>query len=233
MLKNDNKSVIKVLHNQTTIKKIYMNNNVVFEFSELPQGYKRCKYVRTVSGGNYINTGFIPNNYGGNYTLELDVQGVEIPSSNRYMCGTGSPRSCNIRVGTSGQINIYNQSITGSSAVTVVSLTAAEADILNRNTFRVIVRDEDTTTLIKDGVEYSSGNTAKADSTNAYRIGQTTGTNGYDTKIYGWKFYDSNDNLVRNFIPCLDTNDVPCFYDSVNKQTYYNRGSGDFLYELL
>ena len=58
-------------------------------------------------------------------------------------------------------------------------------------------------------------------------------TNGYDTKIYNWKFYDGNNNLVRNFIPCLDTNDVPCFYDSVNKQTYYNRGTGTFDYELL
>ena len=42
-----------------------------------------------------------------------------------------------------------------------------------------------------------------------------------------------NNILIQNLIPCLDDNDVPCFYDSVNKQTHYNRGSGDFLYELL
>lgn len=232
MLKNNNKSVIKVCHNQTTIKMIYMNNNVVFEYSELPQGYQRCKYVRTASGGNYINTGFIPNNYDGNYALELDIQGVEIPSSSRYMCGTGSPRSCNIRVNTSGSITIYNQSTSGSSAATALTMRPEEIDILNRIKFKVILRDESTTTLIKDGVEHTGTTVSKTDSTNAYRIGQTTGSNGYDTKIYGAKIYDINNNLVRNFIPCLDTNDVPCFYDSVNKQTYYNRGTGTFDYEL-
>lgn len=233
MLKNNNKTVIKAYNNQIMIQKIYMNNNVVFEYNELPDGYLRCKYVRTVSGGNYINTGFIPNNYGGNYAIELDIQGVAIPSSSRYMCGTGSPRSCNIRVNTNGSIIIYNQTTTGSSAATGLTMTAEEIDILNRIKFKVILRDESTTTLIKDGVEYTGTVVAKTNSTNAYRIGQTTGTNGYDSKIYGAKIYDSDNNLVRNFIPCLDDNDEPCFYDSVNQQTYYNGGTGTFEYELL
>lgn len=231
MIVRNDKKVSKIYRGEETVQRIYKGTDKVYEY--LPIGYRECKYIRTVAGGNYINTGFVPNDYGGNYTIVMDIQGVEIPSSNRYMCGTGSPRSCNIRVGTSGQINIYNQSISGSSAVTVVSLTATEADIINRNTFKVILRDEEATTLIKDGIEYSEENLSKTDSTNAYRIGQTTGTNGYDCKIYNWKFYDVNDNLVRNFIPCLDDNDVPCFYDSVTKDTYYNRGSGTFDYELL
>lgn len=114
-----------------------------------------------------------------------------------------------------------------------VELTDEELDILNRNKFKVILKNEDVTTLIKDGVEYSQGNSTRSNSTNAFKIGQTSGTNGYDIKIYNWKFYDGNNNLVRNFIPCLDTNDVPCFYDSVTKQTFYNAGTGTFLYELL
>lgn len=233
MLKNNNKTVVKAFHNQIMVKKIYLNNNVVFKYDGLPQGYQQCKYVRTVTGANYINTGFVPNNYGGNYALELDIQGVEIPSSSRYMCGTGSPRSCNIRVNTSGSITIYNQSTSGSSAATALTMTASEIDILNRITFKVILRNESTTTVIKDGVEYTGTVEAKTNSTNAYRIGQTTGSNGYDTKIYGAKIYDVNDTLVRNFIPCLDNNDVPCFYDNVTQQTYYNAGTGTFEYELL
>ena len=38
-------------------------------------------------------------------------------------------------------------------------------------------------------------------------------------------------NLVRDLLPCLDNNNVPCMYDAVGKQTYYNAGTGTFTYE--
>lgn len=231
MIIKNNIVINKIYNGVDTVRRIYKGTNKVFEY--LPQGYKECKYIQTAAGSNYINTGFIPNNYGGNYTLILDFQGIEIPSSSRYICGTGSPRSCNIRANTSGSITIYNQSTSGSSAATALSLSASEVDILNRNKIKVILRNESTTTLIKDGVEYSGTTVAKTNSTNAYRLGQTTGSNGYDQKIYGAKIYDGNNKLVRNFIPCLDTNDVPCFYDSVTRRTFYNAGTGTFLYEEL
>lgn len=50
-------------------------------------------------------------------------------------------------------------------------------------------------------------------------------------KLYSFKVF-KNDILIQNLIPCLDDNDVPCFYDRVDKQTYYNRGTGTFEYEL-
>ena len=37
---------------------------------------------------------------------------------------------------------------------------------------------------------------------------------------------------VRDFIPVLDWNDVPCMYDKVSHQLFYNQGSGRFLYPL-
>ena len=45
---------------------------------------------------------------------------------------------------------------------------------------------------------------------------------------YG-KIYAEN-NLVCDLIPCLDTNGTPCMYDTVSKQTFYNQGTGEFLY---
>lgn len=44
-----------------------------------------------------------------------------------------------------------------------------------------------------------------------------------DVRIYGYK----NSNH-QNFVPCLDGNGVPCFYDTVGQQTYYNQGTGSF-----
>ena len=235
MLKINNKSVYKVYKNQSIVKKMYKAGNKVFEYKNpnLPQGYTECKYIQTGQGENYINTGFVPNDYGGNYTFVLDFQGVALPSASRYMCGTGSPRSCNIRVNTNGSINVYNETMETSGAAIVVSLSTEEADILNRNKYKIIVRDEQSTILKKGGVEYSQENASRSDSTVSFKIGHTAGTNGYDFKIYNSKIYDGSDALIRNFTPCLDTNNVPCFYDSVTQQTYYNAGTGVFQYELL
>jgi hypothetical protein len=46
--------------------------------------------------------------------------------------------------------------------------------------------------------------------------------------IYRCKIWD-NGTLVRDFIPVLDYNDVPCMYDKVSNQYFYNAGTGDFI----
>ena len=38
------------------------------------------------------------------------------------------------------------------------------------------------------------------------------------------------EKIVLNLIPCLDNNNRPCMYDTVSKKTYYNQGTGEFLY---
>ena len=40
------------------------------------------------------------------------------------------------------------------------------------------------------------------------------------------KIYD-NDILVRDFIPILDANGVPCMYDNITQKKYYNKGTSD------
>ncbi|MBQ7409446.1 MAG: InlB B-repeat-containing protein [Alphaproteobacteria bacterium] len=50
----------------------------------------------------------------------------------------------------------------------------------------------------------------------------------FEGKAYYLQIYD-NDILVRDFIPVLDGNGVPCMYDRVEKKYYYNAGTGDFI----
>ena len=50
-------------------------------------------------------------------------------------------------------------------------------------------------------------------------------------KLYYFKIYES-DILVRDFIPVLDYQKVPCLYDRVSQSFYYNAGTGTFGYEL-
>ena len=50
-------------------------------------------------------------------------------------------------------------------------------------------------------------------------------------KVYELNFF-IDDQLVSNFIPALDNNGVPCLYDTVSGETFYNAGTGDFIYQL-
>lgn len=48
-------------------------------------------------------------------------------------------------------------------------------------------------------------------------------------KIYSASIY-LDDELVRDFVPVLDTNNVACLYDKVEGKYYYNAGTGTFSY---
>ena len=48
-------------------------------------------------------------------------------------------------------------------------------------------------------------------------------------RYYACKLWNG-DVLVRDFIPVLDNNNVPCLYDKVTNEFFYNQGTGQFLY---
>ena len=54
---------------------------------------------------------------------------------------------------------------------------------------------------------------------------------GAKSKISYFKLYHS-DQLVLDLIPVLDQNNVPCMYDKISDQFFYNQGSGTFEYEI-
>ena len=50
---------------------------------------------------------------------------------------------------------------------------------------------------------------------------------GFQGRIYGCKHY-SGDELIQDFVPCLDTGGVPCMFDLVSQKPFYNVGTGSF-----
>lgn len=48
-------------------------------------------------------------------------------------------------------------------------------------------------------------------------------------RIYAFKIWNSNGTPIRDMIPVLDSNNVPCMYDKVTNQFYYNAGTGNFI----
>jgi hypothetical protein len=47
-------------------------------------------------------------------------------------------------------------------------------------------------------------------------------------KLYYCKIWDTNDVLLRDFVPVIK-DDVYCLYDKVSGTYFYNQGSGSFM----
>ena len=61
------------------------------------------------------------------------------------------------------------------------------------------------------------------------RIGTNGLSNFAQFRLYSAKIYD-NDTLVRDYIPVIDSSERPCLFDKVNRECYYNQGTGEFLW---
>lgn len=79
-----------------------------------------------------------------------------------------------------------------------------------------------------DGTEGTAG-TAYPQTDTLLRVGE--GWSG--KKIYRFSIYDADQaDYILMWIPALDSNGVPCFYDSVNKKLVYNEGTGTVGYTM-
>lgn len=58
---------------------------------------------------------------------------------------------------------------------------------------------------------------------------------GANVRIYDYWVKDKDGKEVQHLVPILDANGVPCMYDLVGKQFYYNQriGLDNFRYEIL
>ena len=48
-------------------------------------------------------------------------------------------------------------------------------------------------------------------------------------RIYYFRAYE-NDELIQELLPCLDDNNVPCMYNTISGEYFYNQGEGNFAY---
>lgn len=85
--------------------------------------------------------------------------------------------------------------------------------------------------MLEDGrISFTSGVTISDFSSTVPMLlfkAQNVGGTGLYGKVYSCKIYHQ-DNLVRDFQPCLDTEGVPCMFDFVSQKPFYNVGTGSF-----
>lgn len=190
------------------------------------QKYKcQVEYLES-TGTQYIDTGVT-----GNVNTKIDVQFSKKNAETSY--------SIYGVVGARGSSASVNNIVVGLSSTQI----ALDFNNSRYATYRYIARDTLEDTIYRAVVSKE----ARQLFLNNALIGQNTALctdnirtsnlwlfkvenyGATNAKIYYCKIYD-NGNLVRDFSPVLDWNDVPCMYDEMTDELFYNQGTGGFLY---
>ena len=167
--------------------------------SILPDGYTRLEYIQS-SGTQCIDTGLTCNK-ADNYQIKIDC---ELANDDKYAGANGYLQyQASIMNGVRGNLSVvYKNHIETISVDNVVKKTSDWSSFSGSNVKIGILRlgNSNNTWLLED---MQSG------------------------KIYSCEIY-KDDGIIRNFIPCKNSNDVVGLYDIVGNQFYQNNGTGSF-----
>ena len=206
---------------------------VEFSSNEIPENYTRCDYLES-NGSQYIKTGYIPNDASGVFIdAYMNKNGFVLGSNNHGANWTGT-NNFNIQIGTTPSAPHAGWPVGGGyfpNPDVIQVINTRFKCRMNYKNDRYLYYDfgenkwykEDLSTFVKDNELYdiylfainSAGNITKS-SGRIYRAQIT-----------------ENDLLIKDYVPCLDNEGVPCFYELINGETLYNSGSGQFTYEVI
>lgn len=192
---------------------------------------KEIEYIES-SGGQYIDTDLVGKS---GYTLETNMCFTRLATgAYQYFAGFAysgsSDRLYYIRAANTADRLGYTYGSQNTSTASLYTLV--------ENTYYVLraVMKADDQRMIVDGAQVGSStyavlpvSTTKIKNIYMFAInGVNTTLNYCYARMKSAKWYDENDNLVRDFIPVLDYNNVACIYDKVTGRLFYNKGTGDF-----
>ena len=194
---------------------------------DIPFGYKRCKFLKK-SGTAYIDTGIIPDK-SMDYDVVFDVESRY--SGSFYVFGSDS----SYRKGFNLACDFKNEE--GIRSCKFSTSTYYQTYIrLNSGVQYSVQICENHFAINSKVFPAGSGSYVCAYSLILFgtnRAGKAMVNDTYCRNLRIYSFTISKDGgKIMNLIPALDRNGTPCMYDTVSKQTFYNAGTGEFLYEL-
>ena len=175
--------------------------------------YTPIEYLESTKT-QYIDTGVVANFA----SFKIEIKAVK--ETQYSLFGTYTPH---YSFTGSNSVNAYCKSYKGNFG---------EYTVINPDDPHVFILDSGT--LYVDGDRKTPFFTDLTGTTGAYFVylfGRNNNNNLNDPgahKIYYTKIW--NDGLlVRDMIPVLDKDDIPCMYDKVSGQYFYNAGTGQFI----
>ena len=194
---------------------------------DIPFGYKRCKFLKK-SDTAYIDTGIIPDKRM-DYDIVFDVEstyqgslyvfGSDSSYRKGFNLGADFTTADGIRICKFTEVNVYKTYIQLNSGVQYSVQICENHLAINSKVFSA---GSGSYVCAYSLILFGTNRTGKA---------MVNGTYCRNLRIYSFTI-SKDGNKIMNLIPALDRNVTPCMYDSISKQTFYNAGTGEFLYEL-
>ena len=204
-----------------------LRRRAMYRAGELPAGYQRCKFLKK-SGTAYIDTGIIPDksmdydvvfDVESTYSGSLYVFGSDSSYTNGFNLGCDFRNEEGIRFCKFSKLNYYTTYIKLNSGVQYSVQMCENQFVVNGEVISAI------------SGSYVCAYSLILFGTN--RKGKAMVNNTYCRNLRIYSFTISKDGeKIMNLIPALDRNGTPCMYDTISKHTFYNKGTGKFLYEL-
>lgn len=190
----------------------------------LPSGYTAVDYLQS-SGTQWIEMGIAPNqntkavlkikinNFNGDLGASLIGSRTNANSNDQFTTYLDNSGGRRFLFRMDGQPQVSWTGLTTDKIYTVtLSGTEMKAEL------------EDGTTVFS---KTFSVNDFTSTVTMALFRAKNIGGAYFQGRIYSCKHY-SGDELIQDFVPCLDTNGVPCMFDLVSQKPFYNVGTGSF-----
>jgi hypothetical protein len=192
------------------------------------QKYKKELLYLESTGTQYIDTAL---------RLNQDSK-VEMSVSHLDKSVTGSKIFGSRQSATANNFSVITGSVSGIMSVVVdfckYSDNRLPSELISGETYEITISKEKL--KINTSEKAVSTYTDFVTPNNAYLF-NCSGTypaayNPSAMRLYYCRIYE-NEVLIRDFIPVLDWNDVPCLYDEVSDELFYNAGTDKFLYGEL
>ena len=209
----------------TEIKKVYSGTSIVYEKQN--HNYQEVNYIES-NNAEYIDTGVKANS---NTKFEIDYEIVgktqwaslfgvdEVNSTRRLFVGiidNNNVQRGYIYAGTNVQSFAFSY-----GAIGVKTKATYDGNLLT------LSNTNGTTTIL------CNSSAVPQTTITSYLFCKHRSSDGAadktKIKIYSAKIMDGND-VIRDYIPVLDANNIPCLYDKITNEFYYNAGSGAFTY---
>ena len=182
--------------------------------------YTQIEYLESTKT-QYIDTHYKPN---AETTVEIEAQFLNI---NKLSWIFGSRPSSNSNIFALAVNPNINQYIFGYNKSIGNNITPHPVPDTEKHIFKL----DKGICSIDDETIFSYNQTAFQSENNLYLFANNDERDSYsnsNARIFKCLIYDNN-ILIRDFIPVLDKNGVPCMYDKVENKFYYNAGTGDFI----
>lgn len=221
----------KVYYNKGTSDFLYeldLEDTHLGILHKLPEGFTKVNYL-IANGSQYIDTNYVPTNETGYY---VEGQGYVSEATARYFFGSNETTDWNANqriyfCATPNNVLGWMTTITVTNvAANLRQETNVALNFLNSRKCVTTINDAD---IINELSDLSFTPTQKIFLFSVNMGGVPTSNQGLKGRIDTF-LISEGDQIVRQFVPCLDTDGIPCMYELYTGTVHYNQGTGQFSY---